>query len=160
MELSDKDMGEERNRYLFQHLIAMFQTLALQQLGKLMNPISGKLERDLQQARITIDMLEMIRMKTEGNLDDDERRLLDSVLVELQLNFVDESNRDKEQKEKSEGTEAAGNEGAESSSGDDVEESAGEKTDESSAKKGEKVSEEDNKKGKKRKRKENGNKKE
>jgi len=160
VELSDKDMGEERNRYLFQHLIAMFQTLALQQLGKLMNPISGKLERDLQQARITIDMLEMIRMKTEGNLDDDERRLLDSVLVELQLNFVDESNRDKEQKEKSEGTEAAGNEGAESSSGDDVEESAGEKTDESSAKKGEKVSEEDNKKGKKRKRKENGNKKE
>ena len=160
MELSDKDMGEERNRYLFQHLIAMFQTLALQQLGKLMNPISGKLERDLQQARITIDMLEMIRMKTEGNLDDDERRLLDSVLVELQLNFVDESNRDKEQKEKSEGTEAAGNEGAESSSGDAVEESAGEKTDESSAKKGEKVSEEDNKKGKKRKRKENGNKKE
>lgn len=158
--MSDKDMGEERNRYLFQHLIAMFQTLALQQLGKLMNPISGKLERDLQQARITIDMLEMIRMKTEGNLDDDERRLLDSVLVELQLNFVDESNRDKEQKEKSEGTEAAGNEGAESSSGDDVEESAGEKTDESSAKKGEKVSEEDNKKGKKRKRKENGNKKE
>jgi len=153
-------MGEERNRYLFQHLIAMFQTLALQQLGKLMNPISGKLERDLQQARITIDMLEMIRMKTEGNLDDDERRLLDSVLVELQLNFVDESNRDKEQKEKSEGTEAAGNEGAESSSGDAVEESAGEKTDESSAKKGEKVSEEDNKKGKKRKRKENGNKKE
>ena len=158
--MSDKDMGEERNRYLFQHLIAMFQTLALQQLGKLMNPISGKLERDLQQARITIDMLEMIRMKTEGNLDDDERRLLDSVLVELQLNFVDESNRDKEQKEKSEGTEAAGNEGAESSSGDAVEESAGEKTDESSAKKGEKVSEEDNKKGKKRKRKENGNKKE
>jgi len=90
---------DARNSYLFQHLIAMFQTLALQQLGKLINPITGKLERDLQQARITIDMLQMLRVKTSGNLTEDERRLLENVIVELQMNFVDESNREKAEAE-------------------------------------------------------------
>lgn len=93
---------EARNAYLFQHLIAMFQTLALQQLGKLINPITGKLERDLQQAKITIDMLQMLREKTEGNLSEDERRLLENIIVELQMNFVDETNREKAEGDKAE----------------------------------------------------------
>lgn len=89
-------MSEEsgdRATYLFHHLIAMFEALALQQLGKLVNPISGRMERDLRQARITIDMLEMVREKTAGNLSGDEKRLLDGIVLELQMNFVDESQR-------------------------------------------------------------------
>jgi len=89
----------------------MFQTLALQQLGKLINPITGKLERDLQQARITIDMLQMLRVKTSGNLTEDERRLLENVIVELQMNFVDESNREKAEAEKSGDSEKEEDEG-------------------------------------------------
>lgn len=87
---NDKVEGEKRNTHLFQHLVAMFQTLALQQLGKLINPITGKLERDLQQARITIDMIQMIKGKTAGNLSSDEQRLVDTVVLELQMNFIDE----------------------------------------------------------------------
>jgi hypothetical protein len=87
-------VGEgERSTFLFAHLIAMFETLALQQLGKLVNPISGEECPDLRQARITIDMLDMIREKTSGNLSADEKRLLDAVLVELQMNYIDESKR-------------------------------------------------------------------
>lgn len=71
----------------------MFQTLALQQLGKLVNPVTGKMERDLHQARITIDMLQMVKEKTAGNLSGRERGLLDGVLTELQLNYVDELKR-------------------------------------------------------------------
>ena len=97
------DQDESRKAYLFQHLIAMFQTLALQQLGKLVNPISGELERDLQQAKITIDMIVMIQEKTAGNLSDDEKRILDSVLMDLQMNYVDEINRgDEDQQPESE----------------------------------------------------------
>jgi len=91
--LQEETDGVERSVFLFHHLITMFATLAYQQLGKLVNPITGKMERDLRQARITIDMLEMIREKTSGNLTDDEERLLDSILMELQMNYVDETNR-------------------------------------------------------------------
>ncbi len=91
--MQEEANGGDRGTFLFHHLITMFATLAYQQLGKLVNPISGKMERDLRQARVTIDMLEMIRGKTSGNLTGDEERLLDSILMELQMNYVDESVR-------------------------------------------------------------------
>jgi hypothetical protein len=91
--------GSERSAFLFQHLVAMFETLALQQLGKLVNPITGAVDRDLRQARITIDILEMVREKTAGNLSPEEKRLLDAVLTELQMNYVDESKREKSEQE-------------------------------------------------------------
>jgi hypothetical protein len=102
----NENINEEydRDEYLFQHLIAMFQSLALQQLGKLINPISGEVEGDLQQAKITIDMLVMIQKKTEGNLLDRERQLLDRVIMELQMNYVDtlKTKKLEEEKEKNE----------------------------------------------------------
>lgn len=93
-----------REEFLFQHLIAMFQTLALQQLGKLINPMSGESIRDLDQARITIDMLGMIKEKTRGNLSANEQKLLDKVLMELQMNYVTE----REEKEDEGGEEKKG----------------------------------------------------
>ena len=91
--------GSERSAFLFHHLVAMFETLALQQLGKLVNPITSAVDRDLRQARITIDILEMVREKTAGNLSPEEKRLLDAVLTELQMNYVDESKREKSEQE-------------------------------------------------------------
>ena len=85
--------GNSGEEFLFHQLIAMFQALALQQLGKLMNPITGKVERDLQQAKITIDMISMIQQKTEGNLSSREKGMIDNILLELRMNYVDESNR-------------------------------------------------------------------
>jgi len=41
-------------------------------------------------AKGTIDLLEMLQRKTKGNLDDDEQKLLEHVLYELRLNYVDE----------------------------------------------------------------------
>jgi hypothetical protein len=88
--------GRERNSFLFTHLVAMFETLALQQLGKLVSPITGNVERDLRQAQITIDMLVMIREKTAGNLQPEEQRIINAVLTELQMNYLDESKKAKE----------------------------------------------------------------
>lgn len=85
--------------FLFQHLVVMFQTLALQQMGKLTSPITGKVERDLHQAKITVDMLGMIQKRTEGNLEENEKRILDTVMMELQMNYIDETARAEKEEE-------------------------------------------------------------
>jgi hypothetical protein len=96
--------------YLFQYLVVMFQNLAMQQMGKLINPITNKLERDLLQARITIDMIRMIKEKTAGNLSEEEQGFIDHVLLDLQMNYIDEAKRDEEE-QLGEAKEAAGDEG-------------------------------------------------
>jgi uncharacterized protein DUF1844 len=68
----------------------MFQTAALQQMGKLKSPLSDSIEQDLSQAQISIDMLEMLNIKMKGNLNPEEQRILSTVLQELKLNYVDE----------------------------------------------------------------------
>lgn len=90
---SVSENSNARDGMLFQHILLMLQTLALQQLGKITNPITGTVERDLHQARITIDMLGMLQRKTAGNLEEKEKRLLDTVVLELRMNYVDESGK-------------------------------------------------------------------
>ena len=75
---------------LFGGLVTMFQTAAMQQMGKVRNPMTDKVDRDLEQARMSIDMLEMLKEKTKGNLKKEEEEFLSNVLRELRLNFVDE----------------------------------------------------------------------
>jgi hypothetical protein len=84
----------EKNQLLLTQLILMFQTAALQQMGKLKNPLTDKIEKDLSQAQISIDMLEMLHKKMKGNLTQEEDRLFSSVLQELKLNYVDEAMKD------------------------------------------------------------------
>ena len=80
----------DKNEILLTQLVLMFQTAALQQMGKLKNPFSDKIERDLSQAQISIDMVEMMHTKMKGNLTTGEEKMLSSVLQELKLNYVDE----------------------------------------------------------------------
>lgn len=80
----------EKQEFLLTQLIFMFQSAALQQMGKLKNPMSDKIQRDLQQAQISIDMLEMIHEKMKPQLSDGEEKMFAAVLRELRLNYVDE----------------------------------------------------------------------
>lgn len=77
----------------FVQLLLSLQTGTMVHLGKIASPISGKIERDLAQARATIDLLDALRTKTEGNLSSDEKSLLDRALYDLRINFLDESAR-------------------------------------------------------------------
>lgn len=86
--------AEQRQSALFMNLVYTFQQAAYQHMGKLPNPASGKIERDLEQARLSIDMLDMLKTRVKGNVPDNENRLLDHVLRELKLNFVDELGKD------------------------------------------------------------------
>ena len=81
------------NDQLFIQLLYVFHTSAMQSMGKLKNPLTDKIERDLPQAKQSIDMISMIKEKTNGNLSPDLRRILDGFLTELRMNFVDESNK-------------------------------------------------------------------
>ncbi len=78
---------------MFAHLVATFQMGAWQALGKLKNPMTDRVERDLAAARSAIDLLEMLHQKTKGNLEPDEARLLEGALRDLRLNYVDEARK-------------------------------------------------------------------
>jgi hypothetical protein len=79
---------------LFTQLVAVFHSSALVSMGKLKNPATDRIERNLEQAKNAIDTLEMLRSKTLGNLNDSEKRLLDHSLTELRLNYVDEMKKE------------------------------------------------------------------
>ena len=90
----------EKSSSMFFSLVFTFQAAAMQQMGKLKNPISDKIERDLQQAQLSIDMIDMLEEKTRGNLTEDESKFMKGVLQELKLNYVDEMAKEQKPSEK------------------------------------------------------------
>jgi hypothetical protein len=68
-------------------LISLAQS-ALVHLGEVADPGTGRKERNLQLARHTIDVLGVLEEKTKGNLEEQEARLLGSVLFDLRSKFV------------------------------------------------------------------------
>ena len=83
-------VSDSEPNQLFVALIAGLQMSAWAQLGKVMNPATGKVERDLDHARETIDLLAMLQEKTRGNLHAQEDTMLTRILLDLRLNFVEE----------------------------------------------------------------------
>jgi hypothetical protein len=81
----------EKNRLLFTQLVIMFHAATMQQLGKIKNPATGVLGKDLAAAQASIDVLDMLHARTKGNLSAEEDRLLVGVLQELKLVYVQES---------------------------------------------------------------------
>lgn len=79
-----------RDAALFLQLVLGLQQAAMVALGKLMNPMTGKIERNLEAAKNTIDTLGAIEVRTRGNLEPDEQRVLTQVVTDLRLNYVDE----------------------------------------------------------------------
>ncbi len=72
---------------LFIQLVAIFQSSALQGMGKIKNPVTNAVEQNHEQATHAISMLDMLREKTQGNLSDSLQRTLSQVISELKLNF-------------------------------------------------------------------------
>ncbi len=79
----------DQKQVLFLGLIQSFVTSAWIQLGKQKSPITDKTEVNLDEAQFTIDMIEMIKEKTEGNLNEKEAQIISSSLSELKMNFID-----------------------------------------------------------------------
>ncbi|MBI1884003.1 MAG: DUF1844 domain-containing protein [Chlamydiae bacterium] len=81
----------KQSEMLFMGLVAMLAQGAMQHLGKMADPLTGKVEKNLEAAKATIDLLSVIKQKTKGNLSPEEERALDAFLTNLQLNYVEES---------------------------------------------------------------------
>jgi hypothetical protein len=79
-----------REAALFLQLVLGLQQTGMVALGKLMNPITRTLEKNLDAARDTIDTLAAIESRTRGQLESDEQRVLQQALTDLRLNYVDE----------------------------------------------------------------------
>jgi hypothetical protein len=58
--------------------------------GDFPDPVSRKAEKNLIAAKQTIDILGLLQTKTEGNLDENEKSLLDGLLFELRMRYVKE----------------------------------------------------------------------
>lgn len=95
--MTERTDATPSRRDLFLGLVHSFQAAAMQQMGKIMNPYTETMERDLKQARLSIDMLEMLQERTSGNLTGEESRFLTHVLTELRLNYVAELDEDRKQ---------------------------------------------------------------
>ena len=80
---------------LFVQLVLSLQSAAMYQMGKTVSPVSGKLEKDLGQAKVSIDLMAMLQEKMAGNLHPEEKRFLDSTLYNLQMNYVEELENEK-----------------------------------------------------------------
>lgn len=84
---------DQKQKALFNTLIQQYQMQAWVSLGKLKNPTTDKFEKNLDLARLCIDMLEMLMAKTSGNLNQDETELITQTISDLKLSFVAESNK-------------------------------------------------------------------
>jgi hypothetical protein len=74
----------------FSGFIFSLSTTAMYHFGDFPDPATKKANRNLDAAKQTIDILTILKMKTEGNLDENEKQLLDDVLYELRMRYVKE----------------------------------------------------------------------
>jgi ABC-type transporter Mla subunit MlaD len=84
------EMNPSRQAALFLQLLLGLQQGGMMALGKLMNPMTRQIDKNLDAARDTIDTLAALEARTRSNLEPDEARVLQQVLTELRMNYLDE----------------------------------------------------------------------
>ena len=77
----------------FSTFIMSLTSSAFYHLGDMADPTTGKKEVNLPAVQQTIDMLVMLREKTKGNLKEDENKLLEQLIYELQVKYVDKTKK-------------------------------------------------------------------
>ena len=92
-------MTDANHNILFMQLIIQNQQIAMMSMGKIKNPVTERIERNLEHAKIYIDTLDMLLAKTKGNLSEYEEKFLIETLKDLKLNYVDEVDKDKKKSE-------------------------------------------------------------
>jgi hypothetical protein len=73
----------------FEMLITTLATEALVALGQVPHPLTGKAERQPNQAKFFIDTLDILKQKTKGNLTANEQQALEALLHQLRMAFVE-----------------------------------------------------------------------
>ena len=87
-----QDLPEQEE--LFTYLVSNFYSSAYIQMGKIANPITDEVEKDMEQAQFTIDLLDMLKEKTEGNLTEKEQNFITRAIRELKMNYMEEKKKE------------------------------------------------------------------
>ncbi len=91
-------MAESNERELlvnFSSFIVSLASSAMVNLGEVPDPIHRERRTDLDLARQTIDLIGVLQEKTEGNLDEEEVKLVETVLYDLRMKFVQARERER-----------------------------------------------------------------
>ncbi len=84
---------DQQQQLLFMMLIQQHEQIAMMGMGKIKNPATEKIERDLKSAKYSIDTLNMLERFTKGNLPDELKEYLNQTLTTLRLNYADEKKK-------------------------------------------------------------------
>jgi hypothetical protein len=72
-------------------IVSSFVAQAMIALGQIESPIDGKRRQDLDAAKFSIDLLQILADKTKGNLSEEEETMLSSALYDLRMRYVQAS---------------------------------------------------------------------
>lgn len=87
--MSDDTKQSDLHAAMFAQMVMQLASTSLMLMGRVPNPMSGKTETDLDAARLFIDQLEMLEVKTKGNLSPEEQHLLKQNLMTVRMAFVE-----------------------------------------------------------------------
>ncbi len=88
------DLKMSKHDHVLMGLFSSLQAATMQQMGKIQNPATGKNERDLAGAASTIDILDMLKSKCRTDTPEELLRFMDNAVMELQMNYLDEKNKE------------------------------------------------------------------
>lgn len=91
---NEKFSPDQQQQLLFMMLIQQHEQIAMMGMGKVKNPATDEIERDLKSAKYAIDTLVMLQKFTEGNLPKELKDFLSQTLTNLRLNYADEKKKD------------------------------------------------------------------
>ncbi len=77
----------------FSDFIVSLAQGAYVQLGIVEDPFTKEKKEDLDAASSTIDLLDLLKQKTKGNLTKEEEALLDEILYDLRVKYLEKSKR-------------------------------------------------------------------
>ncbi len=88
------EINMTRHDHILVGLFSSLQAAAMQQMGKIQNPMTQEVERDMTAAASTIDILDMLKVKCRTDTPEELLRFMDAAVADLQMNFVDEQKKD------------------------------------------------------------------
>ena len=87
-DISQDKNSNQSNAVNFSTFILSLASATFIEMGVVEDPQTQKKKMDLSSAKQHIDLLQMLQEKTRGNLDDEERGLLERILRDVRLQFV------------------------------------------------------------------------
>ncbi|MDI6786094.1 MAG: DUF1844 domain-containing protein [bacterium] len=81
----------------FLNIVFMFSSAAFQHLGEMPDPISNEKKIDLNAAKYSIDVIDVLAKKSKGNLTEHESKIMDDILYNLRLKYLEVCKKEKKE---------------------------------------------------------------